>query len=97
MTYEITLLEADIKGPAAGKMRFGLVHEGEQKAELEYRWDDTQFTAVYHGNAPSLPVPAHPVTLLQRPIAAIHALKTDAHRFPTDVFQDHQVTIDLGE
>lgn len=97
MTYEITLLEADIREPMNGNMRLGLVHEGEQKAELEYHWDDSQFTAVFHGNAPALPIPAHPTALLQKPIAAIYALKTDAHRLPTDVFKDHQISIDLSE
>ncbi len=97
MTYEITLLEADISGPMNGIMRLGLVHEGKQKAELAYNWDADQFTAVFHGNAPTLPVPAHPMVLLQKPIAEIYALKTDAHRLPTDVFKDHQISIDLSE
>lgn len=97
MTYEITLLEADISGPLNGNMRLGLIYEGEQKAELEYSWDDTQFTAVFHGLAPTLPIPAHPTTLLQKPIAAIFALKTDAHRLPTDVFKDYQISIDPSE
>ncbi len=97
MTYDITLLEADISGPMDGNMRLGLVHEGEQKAEMTYSWDDSQFTAVFHGNAPSLPEPAHPTALLQKPIAAIYALKTQAHRLPTDVFKDHQISIDLSE
>ena len=97
MTYEITLLKADIKGPMDGNMRLGLVHGGEQRAELEYSWDDSHFTAIFHGSASDLPIPAHPVALLQKPIAAIYDLKTDAHRFPSDVFQDHQVSIDVGE
>jgi len=97
MTYEITLLEADIQNPMDGSMRLGLVYEGEQKAELEYRWDDAHFTAIFHGHAPSLPVPAHPTFLLQAPIATLYALKTDAHRLITDVFQDHQITIDFNE
>lgn len=97
MTYKITLLEADIRDPMKGNMRLGLVHEGEQKAELEYRWDDSEFVAVFHGNAPGLPVPAHPTVLLQKPIAAIYALKSDAHRLPTDVFKDHEVSIDVSE
>jgi len=97
MTYEITLLEADIRNPMDGNMRLGLVYEGEQKAELEYHWDDTRFTAVFHGHAPSLPVPAHPTILLQAPIASLYALKTDAHRLITDVFQDHQIIINLNK
>lgn len=97
MTYEITLLEADIRNPTDGNMVLGLIHEGNQKARLEYIWDTDKFTAVFHGNAPSLPVPSHPTTLLQRPIEAIYALKTDSHRLPTDVFGDHQITIDLSK
>ena len=95
MTYEITLLEADIRAPMDGNMRLGLVYKNDLKAELEYHWDDKQFTAVFHGHAPSLPVPGHPTTFLQLPIAAIQALKTDAHQYPTDVFKDHHVTIEL--
>lgn len=97
MTYEITLLEAEISDPMNGAMRLGLVHEGEKKAELEYQWDASKFTAVFHGNAPSLPEPAHPTVLLQKPIAAIQALKIDEHRLPTDVFKDHCVFINLSD
>ena len=64
---------------------------------MEYRWDETRFTAIFHGYAPGLPVPAHPTVLLHKPMAAIRALMTDAHRVPTDVFRDHRVSIDLGE
>jgi len=96
MTYEIKLLNADIRSPMDGEFRLGLVYEGEQKAELEYHWDATQFTAVFHGHAPSLPVPAHPTILIQKPIAAMLALKTEDHKLPTDVFMDHCVTIDLS-
>ena len=97
MTYEITLLEADIRSAMVGTMRLGLNHENEQKAELEYHWNDTQFTAVFHGHAPSLPTPVHPTELLREPIAAILALKQDTHRLPTDVFKDHQVFIELSQ
>ncbi len=96
MTYEITLLSTDIRDVMDGEFRLGLNYEGTQHAELEYHWDATQFTAVFHGHAPSLPVPAHPSTLIQRPIAAMLALKTENHALPTDVFKDHSVTIDLG-
>lgn len=96
-TYDLTLLEADIRNPMDGSMTLGLIYEGERKAKMEYRWDAEAFTAVFHGNAPSLPFPAHPTELLQRPIAALYALKTDAHRLITDVFQDHPVTIDLNK
>lgn len=97
MTYEITLKEADIRDPMNGNMRLVLEHEGENMAELEYNWDSTKFSAIFHGHAPSLPVPAHPTALLQKPISAIYALKTEAHRLPTDVFKDHQVFIEFGE
>lgn len=96
LTYEITLLNADIRGPMNGEFRLGLVYEGEQKAELEYHWNDNQFTAVFHGHAPSLPVPAHPTIFIQKTIAAMWALKTEDHALPTDVFKDHCVTIDLS-
>lgn len=96
MTYEIVLLSADIRDPMSGEFRLGLVYEGEQKAELEYHWNETQFTAVFHGHASSLPVPAHPTILIQKPIAAMLTLKTKEHTLPTDVFMDHRVTIDLS-
>jgi len=96
MTYEITLLSADIRDPMDGEFRLGLVYEGDQKAELEYRWDATHFTAVFHGHAPSLPVPAHPTVLIQKPIAAMLALKTKDDALPTDVFMEHCITIDLN-
>lgn len=96
MTYRITLIEADIRDPMDGTMLLGLNYEGEQKATLEYSWDAKKFTAVFHGHAPSLPVPAHPTTLLQAPIAELYAHKTDAHRLITDVFQDHQIIINPG-
>ena len=95
MTYEITLLEADMRGAMDGNMRLGLNFEDEQKAELEYNWDDKQFTAVFHGHAPSLPTPAHPTALLREPIVAIQALMQYGHRFPTDVFKDHQVFVKI--
>jgi hypothetical protein len=95
MTYEVILLNSDIRGPMIGAFRLGLVYDGEQQAELEYHWDETRFTAVFHGHAPGLPVPAHPSILLQKPIAAIYALKTDEHALPTDVFRVHRVTIDI--
>jgi len=96
MKYEITLIEADLRDPKEGNMKLGLVHEGSQKAKLEYLWDEAHFTATFYGNAPNLPVAAHPTQLLQKPIAALHALKTEAHDVVTDVFRDHSVTIDLS-
>jgi hypothetical protein len=35
--------------------------------------------------------------LLTRPIEEIQRLKTDSHRLPTDVFQDHQVQIEVSK
>ena len=96
MTYEVTLLEADIRDPMDGNMTLGLEHKHNKVAKLEYRWDATQFTAIFHGNAPTLPVSAHPTTLLQRPIAALLTVKTREHRLVTDVFKDHKITIDLS-
>lgn len=97
MSYEITLLEADIRGPMDGSMKLGLVHESLQKAEMEYRWDQNHFTATFFGNAPSLPIAVHPMLLLQKPIAELYALKTDGHKIITDVFMDHSVTINFNE
>lgn len=95
MTYEITLIDSDIRDAMDGEFRLGLVYDGEQKAELEYHWDATKFTAVFRGHAPGLPIPTHPTTLIQKSIAAMLALKTENHNFPTDVFKDHCVTIVL--
>lgn len=96
MMYEVTLLEADIRDPMNGNMILGLEYKNEEVARLEYHWDAAEFKAIFHGNAPSLPIPAHPTLLLQRPIAAIYAVKSDEHRLVTDVFKDHQITIDLS-
>jgi hypothetical protein len=95
MTYEIKLLEADIRNPMDGSMTLGLHHEDTLCGTLEYSWDDKMFSSVFHGNAPSLPVPAHPTMLLQRAIAAIYALKTADHAVLTDVFRDHVITINV--
>ncbi len=95
MTYEITLLAADIRDPMDGSMVLGLNYEGKQQAKLAYEWDSEKFSAVFHGHAPSLPVPAHPAVLLNEPIVALYALKTKDHQMITDVFQDHQVIIHL--
>ena len=91
MTYEVTLISADISSPMVGEMRLGLEHEGTRAAEVEYRWDAKQFTAVFHGHAPSMPTPAHPTVFIERPIAAINKLKTAAHRLPSDVFKVNRV------
>jgi len=93
MTYEITLISADIRDPMGGEMRLGLKHDDAIVAEVDYRWDAKQFTAVFYGHAPTLPVPAHPTLFIERPIAAVLALKTPAHRFPSDVFADNRVFI----
>jgi len=93
MTYQITLLEADIRSPMDGAMVLGLNHKGEQKAKLEYSWDAESFTAIFRGHAPSLPIAAHPTTLLQASIAELYRCKSDAHQLITDVFLDHQISI----
>ena len=95
MTYEVTLIDADIRSPMDGEMRLGLKHQENLVAELEYQWDDSKFTATFHGHAPSLPVPAHPTLLIEQPIAAIGQLKTDAHWLPSDVFLDNRVFITI--
>lgn len=97
MTYEIALLEADIRNAMDGNMLLALRHAGEQRATLEYHWTAEKFTAVFHGHAPSLPAPAHPTYLLHKPIAALRALKTDAHQRIVDVFLDHPVTFEISE
>ena len=93
MTYEVTLMSADIRNPMDGEMRLGLEHNGAHAAEVEYRWDAKQFTAIFHGHAPSMPTPAHPTVFIEHPIAAINKLKTAEHRFPSDVFNDNRVFI----
>ena len=97
MTYQIILLEADIRDPIDGNMLLGLNQENGQMAKLEYSWDAKKFTAIFHGHATNLPVPAHPTTLLQAPIVALQEKMTDKHRLITDVFQDHQITIVLDK
>ncbi len=93
MTYEVTLISADIRNPMDGEMRLGLEHNGTCAAEIEYHWNNEQFTAVFHGHAPSMPIPAHPIQFIERPITALNKLKTDKHRLPSDVFADNRVHI----
>lgn len=94
-TYDITLIESAIPDATHGKMRLGLDHKGDRKAELAYDWDDSHFTATFIGHARSLPAPAHPVVLLSKPITAMYALKADHHQRPTDVLNDRIVTIEI--
>lgn len=91
MAYEVILIDADIKDVMDGQMRLGLKHEDAVVAEVDYVWDATKFTATFHGHAPSLPEPMHPTQLMAKPIVAINAQKTTAHKFPSDVFKDHRV------
>lgn len=93
MTYEVTLISANIRTSKDGEMVLALNHKGARAAEIEYRWDEKQFTAVFHGYAPTMPVPAHPTRFIADPIAAIAAVKTENHRFPTDVFSDNRIFI----
>lgn len=93
MTYEVTLISADIRSPAEGEMRLGLEHHGTLAAEVEYHWNDQLFTAVFHGHAQTMPAPAHPTEFIERPITALNKLKTDKHRLPSDVFTDNRVYI----
>ncbi|WP_298259847.1 hypothetical protein [uncultured Litoreibacter sp.] len=96
MTYEVTLINADIRDPMDGEMRLGLTYDGKTVCEVAYKWDDARFSAVFHGHAPTLPVPAHPATLIERPIAAIQAVRSEKHTRPSDVFADHRVFISLN-
>lgn len=91
MTYEITLISAEIHSPLLGKMRLGLKQGGARAAEVEYQWDDKQFAAIFHGHAPSMPAPAHPTVFIERAIAAINKMKTENHRLPSDVFTDNRI------
>ena len=93
MAYEVILLGANIKHTMDGQMRLGLKHENAVVAEVDYSWDATQFTATFHGHAPSLPEPMHPTQLIAKPIVAINKVKTAAHKFPSDVLKDHRVFI----
>lgn len=95
MSYEVILVSADIRNPMDGEMRVALEHEGDRGAEIEYSWDEKQFTAVFHGHAPTMPAPAHPALFIERPIAAIYKLKTTEHRLPSDVFKDNRVFITI--
>jgi len=95
MTYEVTLINADIRNAMDGQMRLGLKHAEKLVAEVEYQWDASKFVATFHGHAPTLPVPAHPTLLIEQPIAAIGQLKTPTHQFPSDVFQDNRVFITI--
>ncbi len=91
MKYEVTLVSADIRSPLDGEMRLALEHDGKQAAQVAYHWDDKQFTAVFHGHAPSMPEPAHPTVFIAHPIAAINKLKTGPKQLPSDVFKDNRV------
>lgn len=91
MTYEVTLLSADIRGPLYGEMRLGLEYDGSRVAAIDYQWDAKRFTATFHGHAASMPEPAHPTVFVERPIAAINQLKTPDHTLPSDVFVDNRV------
>ena len=95
MTYEITLLSADIQGPHKGEMNLGLVHEGTLSAEVQYHWTNDHFIAKFVGLASDMPMPAHPTEFMARPITAIRALMTPQHKFPSEVFQDNRVSIEI--
>ena len=95
MTYQITLLSADIQSPHKGEMSLGFVHDGTQATEVQYHWTDAHFTAKFIGLVSGMPVPAHPPEFMARPITAIRALMKPEHKFPSDVFQDNRVTIDV--
>ncbi len=95
MTYDITLIEADVPDVTHGHMRLALDHKGDRQAELAYDWDESHFTATFIGNARTLAAPAHPVVLLSKPITAMYAMKAEHHRLPTDVFNDRKVTIEI--
>lgn len=91
--YEVRLASSNIESPTCGSMRFHIVQDDNTCAEVEYSWDDTKFSATFHGTAAKMPTPMHPVEFIARPIEKLLSLKTDDHKKPTDVFADHQVFI----
>lgn len=91
MAYEVILISADIRSLLDGDMRLGLEHNGVLAAEIEYHWNEEHFTATFRGHAPSMPIGGHPTMFIERPIAAVNKLKTEKHRFSSDVFTDNRV------
>ena len=97
MTYDVNLIDANIEHSMKGEMRLGLSIGGTESAVLEYDWTDDYFNARFIGHAPNMPEPAHPMSFLMKSIEAIQKLKTENHKFPTDVFKDHKVKFDVNK
>ncbi|RED53469.1 hypothetical protein [Aestuariispira insulae] len=97
MKYDVSLIDAQIEHAMKGKMRLGICMDGREAAQVSYDWNDEHFTARFIGHAPSMPVPAHPIAFVAKPLEAIQAMKTERHKLPTDVFYDHQVSFNLAE
>lgn len=96
MTYDVKLLDANIEHAMKGDMRLELSVGDIKQAVLEYDWTGEYFNARFIGHAPGMPDPAHPMKFLMSPIEAIQKLKSEKHEFPTDVFKDHVVKIDVN-
>lgn len=94
-SYELTLIEADLRDASSGKMCLGLIHSGTTVAQMSYDWDPSTFHATFHGNAPTLPEPAHPTVFLHQALSEIRALQSEEAPRPTDVFSNHKVFLTL--
>lgn len=95
MTYQVTLLQADIRAPLDGEMSFGLEHDGKEAAQLHYSWDSSHFTARFEGLATEMPEPAHPMAFLGEAIKRINSLKATPDASPTSVFDTQIVDLDI--
>ena len=95
MTYQLSLLSADIRAPLDGEMTFGLDHLGKEQARLHYSWTKEHFTARFEGFAGDLPQPAHPVALLGAAISRVNSLKARPDASPTSVFENQIVDLDI--
>lgn len=95
MPYNLKLKSANIEQPLKGNMTLGIDYNDLEVAAVEYEWTDTYFNARFLGHAPSLPIPAHPTAFIRKPIEEIMKLKAEHHRLPSDVFTDHQISIEV--
>jgi hypothetical protein len=96
MTYQIILLEADIRDPMDGNMLLGSTMKtgkwqswnipGMQKGSLQYFMVMHQIYQFQH-------ILQH---YCRHPLWRFKKI-TDKHHLITDVFQDHQITIDLDK
>ncbi|MFY0681949.1 MAG: hypothetical protein JXR13_15370 [Thalassovita sp.] len=91
MAYEVHLVSAEIRDVLDGKMTLALVHEGQRAAEISYSWTDEHYTGTFHGLASAMPIPMHPIDFVHGPLKEVLKLKTDKHKFASDVFQDNLI------